>query len=758
MLGEPHRLPTLSFLNYLGLDGGYHQMTREVTWTRRNARKGSRFCVVVAVLFCLTFPSIATEENTGSPAKRKNVLILFGSNRPDNHELLDLIEAELRPRVQGPITFYETYLTTNLDIKLYKAYQNSQAETFLQTYGSTDLDLIIAVYPQAVDFATHYRDKMFPGVPIMYTGVGIKNGWELKNWPGVPGASFVIGLSETIDLALRLHPDTKRIAIVAGPDWGWVKEIHSELLRRNMEEDDIIYNEPDREVLQRVAALPPHTIALLHTTLAPSRSDFGSRELISGVSQILPTYSAWEYICVDLGCIGGAYADERKSASSTADIAARILSGEHAENIPSVHNSEVRATVDWRALQRWHVPDSMLPPGTLVLYREPTLWERGRKYFLAALAIIIVQSILIFALFWQQARRREIETELRASEEKFSKAFLHSPLVVTITRASDSRFIDVNESFEEQFGWTRDEVIGRTPEDCSLWVDVDQRAAFLKRVRIDGSVRNLEVRLRTKEGETRTALVSGELMDVGGEPCTVSVAADITERKRAEEVLSSVSRRLIEAQEGERTRLARELHDDINQRLAMLALKLHMLQDSLPAPPEQIRNAITEAGKQTESLADDIHALSHRLHSSKLDYLGLASAAGGFCKELSDHLGVEIGFHSESIPKDLPSDISLCLFRVLQEALQNAIKHSGTKHFHVSLNGGSTGVELKVHDSGIGFDPANAERGNGLGLTSIRERLKLVNGKLFIDSEFLRGTTILACVPLNPQAKSATAS
>ncbi len=168
-------------------------------------------------------------------------------------------------------------------------------------------------------------------------------------------------------------------------------------------------------------------------------------------------------------------------------------------------------------------------------------------------------------------------------------------------------------------------------------------------------------------------------------------------------------------------------------------------------------HGIAEASKEAEGLAGDIQALSHRLHSSKLEYLGLASAARGFCKELSDRLGMEIGFHSESIPKDLPREISLCLFRVLQEALQNAIKHSGSRHFQVSFSGGSSGVELTVRDSGIGFDPEDATRGNGLGLTSIRERLKLVNGKLFIDSQSQRGTTILARVPLNPKMKSAAA-
>ena len=722
------------------------------SWTRQHARKDLRLRTVVVVLFCLlAVPAITTEQSTGKPPKRKNVLVLFGSDRRDNRQLLDLIETETRPRVQGPITFYETYLTTNLDLKIYKAYQDSQAETFRQTYGWLDLDLIIAVYPQAVDFATQYWDKMFPGVPIMFAGIGIKTGWELKDWPGVPGESFAVGIRETIDLALRLHPDTKRVAVVAGPDWGWIEEIHSELLRRNIEVVDIIMGDPNREVLERVAALPPHTVALLHTTLMPNRSEFGSRELISGISQILPTYSAWEYICLDLGCIGGAYADEQKGAALAADIAARILSGERPDHIPKVHNTDLRATVDWRALHRWRVPESALPPGTLVLYREPTLWERGRKYFIAGIAVILVQTFLILALFWQRARKRRAEAELRRSEEKFSKSFRQSPLVIAITRMSDSRYVDVNRTFEQHLGWSRNEVIGRTPHDLDLWADADERTAFAKELQAKGSVRDLEICLRRKDGETRTLLLSAELIDVGGEPCALSVAADVTERRQAEEVLSTMSRRLIEAQEKERTWIARELHDDISQRFAMVSITLESLQLDLPSSEIRARCRLEETKQQVDDLGDDVQALSHRLHSSKLDILGLEVACRGFCNELSNRQSVEIEFDSDNVPKNLSQEISLCLFRVLQEALQNAVKYSGVRQFRVSLKATPNEVELKVQDSGVGFDLEKAIGGHGLGLTSMKERMKLVDGLLSIDSRLEHGTTIHACVPLSPK-------
>jgi signal transduction histidine kinase len=128
-----------------------------------------------------------------------------------------------------------------------------------------------------------------------------------------------------------------------------------------------------------------------------------------------------------------------------------------------------------------------------------------------------------------------------------------------------------------------------------------------------------------------------------------------------------------------------------------------------------------------------MQAMSHRLHSSKLEYLGLAAAAAGYCRELSDQYKVQIDLHSENIPKDLSQEISLCVFRVLQEALQNAIKHSGSRRFQVSLSRTSNEIFLTVHDSGIGFDPVEAIKGRGLGLTSMKERLKLVDGELSIE-------------------------
>jgi len=230
-------------------------------------------------------------------------------------------------------------------------------------------------------------------------------------------------------------------------------------------------------------------------------------------------------------------------------------------------------------------------------------------------------------------------------------------------------------------------------------------------------------------------------------PSPETLRREVAERTVAEEALSRANRRLIEAQEEERTRIARELHDDISQRVALLAMQLDRMSLSLPASAADLKQGIEEAGRQTVELGNDIQALSHRLHNSKLDYQGLAAATAGFCRELSDRHGVAIVVHFEDIPSDMPPEISLCLYRVAQEALQNAMKHSDSRRVEVSLKSTLNEILLTVRDFGIGFDP-EAVKGRGLGLISMKERLNLVGGELSIDSQPQIGTTILSRVAL----------
>jgi signal transduction histidine kinase len=258
-----------------------------------------------------------------------------------------------------------------------------------------------------------------------------------------------------------------------------------------------------------------------------------------------------------------------------------------------------------------------------------------------------------------------------------------------------------------------------------------------------------------------TPFVNAALLDVLFAVLAVSgltLAAVMTEREKAEthrdqhkrlgDALSSVNRKLIEAQEKERTRIARELHDDIGQRLALLTVKLTGLALSSPESSSD-RSQAVELQKFASSLAQDVQTLSHELHSSKVGILGAATSMRLFCTEFAGQQGVTINFENEELPADLNSDTSLCLYRILQEALHNAAKHSGGQQFDVRLWATRRHVHLEVHDDGVGFDVQKARESSGLGLVSMEERVKLVAGELAIASTPQRGTTVHARVPMN---------
>jgi PAS domain S-box-containing protein len=222
---------------------------------------------------------------------------------------------------------------------------------------------------------------------------------------------------------------------------------------------------------------------------------------------------------------------------------------------------------------------------------------------------------------------------------------------------------------------------------------------------------------------------------------------DITDRKRAEEALSGMTRKLIETQEQERTRIGRELHDDINQRLAMLAIELEQLQDN----PSEVRSRVQELRKQTIEISDDVQALSHELDSSKLERLGAIRGMRSWCGEFAERQGIQVEFKSPEAKISLPREIGLCLFRVLQEALHNAAKYSGVKRMEVQLREDAGEIHLLVSDLGRGFELETAMQGRGLGLTSMQERVRLINGIIEIQSKPMGGTTIHVRVPLRSE-------
>ena len=353
--------------------------------------------------------------------------------------------------------------------------------------------------------------------------------------------------------------------------------------------------------------------------------------------------------------------------------------------------------------------------------------------------------------------RKRAEAALRKSEERLvlaaqaGKMYAYEWDVATDTIVRSPEYVNILGFSGPPMQLTRHQILDRVHSDDRALLNgsVDQMTPAnptsqisYRMLRPDGVVIWLEARGRA-------------FFDAHGRLVrTIGMVADITERKLAEEALANVSRKLIEAQEQERSRIARELHDDIGQRLAMLTIQLDQLHKEPSNFPPALRNHILELGQESSKIATDVQFLSHELHSSKLAYLSIAAAMKGFCQEFGAHQHMEADFKSHDLPSSLPSDISLCLFRVLQEALRNSAKHSGVRCFEVRLWGTPGQIHLTIKDSGAGFELEAARNSRGLGLTSMEERLKLVGGKFSIESRPMSGTTIHARVPFSSGADS----
>jgi PAS domain S-box-containing protein len=227
---------------------------------------------------------------------------------------------------------------------------------------------------------------------------------------------------------------------------------------------------------------------------------------------------------------------------------------------------------------------------------------------------------------------------------------------------------------------------------------------------------------------------------------------DISERKRNEEALKYLGGRLIAAQEEERKRIARELHDDLNQRLAVMSIELEQLTQG-NQQRSMLRKRIQRLQEQAQEISRDMHRLSYKLHPSKLDHLGLATAVKSLCDELpyAPTGKPRVHFHQSGFPADIPKHAALCIFRIAQEVLRNCVKHNGAESAQVLLTKTDTVVRLSISDNGCGFDMNSEVMEKGLGFISMKERLRIVGGEIDICSQPLRGTRIDVSVPLNSE-------
>ncbi|HEV2274223.1 MAG TPA: chemotaxis protein CheB [Acidobacteriaceae bacterium] len=352
----------------------------------------------------------------------------------------------------------------------------------------------------------------------------------------------------------------------------------------------------------------------------------------------------------------------------------------------------------------------------------------------------------------------ESEATVRALLENLG----HGILVVDKT----GKIVIVNAGAEAIFGYRRADLLGQSidlllPERLRD-VHAQHRTGYLRAPKVRPMGNNVEPVGRRKNGKEFPVEVTLSYIETANTLLAVATVVDLSEQRRTAAALDekesalqfsqgqveSLTATLLSAQEEERERLARELHDDLNQRLAALAVKAGVLQKQLPTGSGDARDQMRGFRQMIDEMTEDVRRMAHQLHPSILDHFGLAKALDSLCEEFRKLKGFSIGFRQRNLPADIPREIGLSLYRVSQELLSNVAQHSGAKTVSVTLAGAAGGLHLVVSDDGAGFDAAAVSQKPGLGLTSMRERLRVAGGTLSIKSKPGEGTRIEARIPL----------
>ncbi len=351
--------------------------------------------------------------------------------------------------------------------------------------------------------------------------------------------------------------------------------------------------------------------------------------------------------------------------------------------------------------------------------------------------------------------RKRAEVVLRESESRFRLMADTAPVMVWMS-GPDKLCTYFNKPWLDFTGRARQQELGDgwSPgvhaEDLRRCLDTYGRAFDARREF------RMEYRLRRCDGEYRWVRDHGvPRVDADGTfEGYIGSCYDITDEKQAMDALrqsqgelQELTGRLLQAQEAERRRIARELHDDLNQSLAILSVELDVLCQKPPESAAQLAGRIQALSAQVKQLSSTVHELSHQLHPAKLEQLGLVAAVRGLCKDVAHTHGLPVEFKHHEVPETLPEDTALCLYRIVQESLQNVIKHSAARRATVELNTDAEAICLRVVDDGKGFDFDLANAKGGLGLLGMRERLRLARGAIAINSQPAVGTRIEVRVP-----------
>jgi PAS domain S-box-containing protein len=620
-------------------------------------------------------------------------------------------------------------------------------------YTGQKIDLVIAGLSSSLDFALEFRQELFPGVPIVYVALDQQEVQKRSLPPDVIGVPIKMDLTGTIDFALRLQPDTRRVFVVTGKspfDVAW-ERVARQTFRAYENKLEFVYLSglPMAELLKRVATLPDRSIVhYLHVF----QDGAGQTFIPAKVLQMLAaTANAPIYGHVDSyvgqGIVGGRVMSFEMEGKNAARLGLRILSGERPETMSVSGISPNVNMVDWRQLHRWGLPEASLPPQSDVRYREPGVWDLYRWHIIGAVSLFALQTGLIVALLTQRANRRRADL-------RFWQVVATAPYGMIMV-GDDGRIAMANAQAEKLFGYQREELIGQSVEMLVPERFRNHHSAHRAGFSASPVVRPMgagqELFARRKDGIEFPVEIALSPAQPDAPRLVLATIVDISSRRQAEESLRlsqvelrRLTGRLLQAQETESRRIARELHDDLGQGLALLTVELDLLRQKPLDVASQLGARIQALLGHVKQLSSSVHDMSHQLHPSKLEQLGLVAALRSLCKEMAASHGLEIAFTAtdRQLPAVVPPDTAVCLYRIAQEALRNAVKHGGAQHATVMLSATAEVISLRIADDGVGFDPRQIQGKGGLGLVSMRERVLHLGGQIVIDSQPEKGTRV----------------
>lgn len=366
----------------------------------------------------------------------------------------------------------------------------------------------------------------------------------------------------------------------------------------------------------------------------------------------------------------------------------------------------------------------------------------------------LLGNCAIMGSMLMSAHARKVTGMQGETSDAYFREIFHNASVGMAIEDTSGQMLFVNESLCRMFGYSESDMMRMTCRDFSHPADYEREGALFREL-LSGNRQSYEIEKRFfhRDGSTVWGKVNVTLLREysNGSRVVLGIVEDITTQKDTLEKLvisqrevESLASRLILSQEEERRRVARELHDDIGQRLSMATSEIHALEKKLGKNKHNHLKLIESLAKDLDILVSDIHGLSHRLHSSQLQHLGIAAALRDLCRQMG-RFGLDVDLQGDDGLEPIPKDITLCLYRIAQEALTNTLNHSGETRASVTLSKTTDAYSMSVHDAGRGFETDAAPC--GLGLISMRERLKPLHGSLSLTSSPGKGTRIVVTIP-----------